>query len=63
MSSHKRNHKKQKHLALTRIQIKIVTLTLGVILVVLYIYTEEHIVAFSGLVAHLWVMGLPVLEE
>jgi len=61
----KKNHKgqKKKKFAFTRTQVGIISAMFGAGLVLLYIYTEEELVALGGLVAHLWVTALPVVSD
>ena len=63
----KKHHEHKKHkkkgLKFTKLQIGIISFAVGVGLIYLYIYTQESAVALGGLVAHLWVTALPVVED
>lgn len=54
---------KKQHFGVTRTQLSIVSFTFGAILVGLYLYFDEEMVALGGLIAHLWITSIPVLEE
>jgi len=61
--THGNNPQHKKKFAFTRMQIGIISFMFGCGLVGLYVYTEEHLVALGGLIAHLWITALPVIED